>query len=117
MSVARDFDYEGQMQELHDSIVNLHSDLIEVEKSLFHQQLWGDFRHQLGVRNAMVDPNPQGVPVSEYLSEITGGRAMMFSYIELGNKVHYYVKGGKVYICSAATAKKRWIEWWLTHKL
>jgi hypothetical protein len=112
MSLERNFNFEGQMQELLDSIVNLHSGIIEVENSLFHQELWGNTRHKLGSQHLKLNRQPAAIPVSDYLDEISGKYNMMFAYTDLGNRLHYYVENGKVYLCSPVTAKKRWIAWW-----
>jgi hypothetical protein len=43
-------------------------------------------------------------------AELIGCLKKLFN--EVGNKFQYYVDTEKLYICSANTAKKRWIDWW-----
>jgi len=98
---------EAQMHAALDSIVALKSDLIEVEQSLFEQKLYG---------YSWFNPTGRVVAVSEYLKTITPETdRFSLSYINLGYRIHYYAQEGKVYICSAATAKRRWIAWWLAY--
>jgi hypothetical protein len=34
-------------------------------------------------------------------------------FFDVGNKFQYYLDDGKLYICTADAAKKRWIKWWV----
>ncbi|GGA91993.1 hypothetical protein GCM10011511_14240 [Puia dinghuensis] len=99
------FDFEGQMQEVLDSLIALKNDSIIVERSLLNRPLWGNMRYKLG----------QALPGDRFLKLSVGDFLDSWAFRifkELGNKLQYYVENGKLYICSAESAKKRWIDWW-----
>jgi hypothetical protein len=98
------FDFEGQMQEVLDSLIALKNDSIIVERGLLNRPLWGNMRHKLG----------QSVAGDQYLHLSVGEFLDSWDlslFRELGNKFQYFVDEGKLYICSAESAKKRWIDW------
>jgi hypothetical protein len=100
-----DFDFEGQLHEILDSLIALKNDSIVVEPALLDQPLSGNWRTKLGYAK----------PGSRFLWLSVGSfldTRFLSLFWELGNKFQYYVDGGKLYICSANTSKKRWIDWW-----
>ena len=102
--LERDFDFEGQMQEILDSLISLKNDSIVVERVLLNRQLCGNMRSKLG----------HGAPGDRYLQLSVGEFLDPWSsrlFGDVGDKFQYYVDMGKLYICSANTAKKRWIDW------
>jgi hypothetical protein len=103
--LEHNFDFEGQMQEVFDFLIGLKNDSIIVEKALLGQPLWGNIRSKLG--DADSGDHFLTLSVHEFLHPWS--RSL---FHELGNKFQYYVDNGKLYLCSAYSAKKRWIGWW-----
>jgi hypothetical protein len=99
------FDFEGQFHEVLDSIRSLDNALITVEDTLFHSELWGPTRYKLV--NAWPKKGIQGANIGEFLDRVTE-----VDYLDLGNKMNYYVENGKVFICSPLTAKIKLCSWW-----
>jgi hypothetical protein len=105
MVLEHDFDFDGQLQEILDSLIGLKNDCIIVEWALLNRPLSGNMRTKLG----------RAGPGSQYLQLSVGEFLDSFRlsfFDELGDKFQYYVDGSKLYICSTNTAKKRWIDWW-----
>jgi hypothetical protein len=106
MTLKSDFNFEGQMQEALDSIIALRNNLIAVDTALQKQKLWGNLRNKLG--NHKFPDGSQGTSIGEILDPF-GSTA----FFDVGKKIQYYIDDGKLYICTADTAKKRWIKWWI----
>jgi hypothetical protein len=102
----KDFDFEGQMREALDSIIALRNSSIWVDTTLLNRELLGNVRYGLGKRR--FNDGSQGTTIGELLDPLE----FHFMFKELGYRYQYYVDRGKVYICSADSAKKRWIGWW-----
>ena len=73
--------------------------------TLLTRELWGNGRYKLGKRK--FNDGTQGTIIVGLLDPFE-----FFVFKELGYRYQYYVDRGKVYICSADSAKKRWIAWW-----
>lgn len=109
MTLRPDFDLEEQIQEALDSIIALHNSLITVEPALLTQKLGGSFRFKLGHKT--FPDGSQGTSIGELLDP------WGLNFFDVGNRFQYYMDDGKLYICTADTAKKRWIKWKTGHSL
>jgi integrase len=78
---------------------------IIVERTLLSQPLSGNMRTKLG--RASEGDRYLELSVGEFFDSF---RLNLF--FELGDRFQYYVDMSKLYICSANTAKGRWIDWW-----
>jgi hypothetical protein len=105
LTLSGDYDFEGQMQEALDSLIALKNDSIIVDSALLNRPLWGNWRHKLG--SATEDGMHLKLFVADFLDPWGSPR-----FWELGTKIQYYIENGKLYICSAGIAKKRWEDWW-----
>ena len=83
------------------------ADRLVVEDGLLGTSLWGYSRIGYGGGNA----GPKEEEFTKLLNDIAGAD-QTFSYCDQGNRIQYYVTDGKVYICSALNAKRRWLDWW-----
>jgi hypothetical protein len=93
------------MREALDSIIALRNNSICVDSTLLTNELWGNWRYKLGQKK--FNDGTQGTTIGDLLDPFE------FSlFRDLGYRYQYYVDRGKVYICSADSAKKRWITWW-----
>jgi hypothetical protein len=106
MRLENNFDFDGQIKEVLDSIIALHNNLIAVDTALLSQKLAGNFRFKLG--NETFPDGSQGTSIGSFLDPF--GSDMFF---DMGNKFQYYLDDGKLYICTADATKKRWINWWV----
>ena len=103
------FDFEGQTQEILDSVIALKNDSIIVEKSLLNRPLCGYWRQKWG------HPAAEGRYLEVSIGDFLDTRFLKIFW-ELGTQFQYYVDNDKLYICSASTSKKRWIDWWTESK-
>jgi len=95
---------EAQMHEIIDSLIALKNDSIIVERELVNATLRGDSNPLYGDNLSIT--HDWKVSVGEFLNN------PFFEFFrELGNRVQYYVENGRLYVCSPATAKKRWVDW------
>ena len=108
--LERDFDFEGQKQEILDSLIALKNGSIIVERALLNRSLCGNMRIKLG--HAGPGDRYLQLSVAEFLDPF--GISM---FNQVGDRFQYYFDTGKLYICSASTAKKRWIDWWASQTI
>ena len=92
-----DFDFESQIKEALDSFNHLKSKSISIEDTLFKSKLRGDFKSKFG----------SPITIEEFFSLLDFN-----NYLSLGSSIQYYLDGGKLYICSPETAKRKLITWW-----
>jgi hypothetical protein len=107
--IEPDFDFEAQMQEIIHLLIDLKNDSIIVERDLINQPLFGTVRHKFG------DSGPGNKYLQLSVGRFLDDWASNFFW-DLGERFQYYVSNDKLYICSANTAKKRWIDWWANQK-
>lgn len=56
---------------------------------------------------AWVDNDHESIPISEIAYSTS-----RYGYCDIGNNFCYYVNDSILHFCSAATSKKRWLQWW-----
>jgi hypothetical protein len=106
MVLERDFDTEGQIQEILDSLIALKNDSIIVERNLLGRPLCDNLRFKLG--RASNRNEHLVLSVHDFL---VNGFSRLFWDLG-GRQFQYYIENDKLYICSSSTSKRRWIDWW-----
>jgi hypothetical protein len=56
-------------------------------------------------------PSISGGDVGSVLESLTG-----CTYASLGSQIEYYIEGKLIHLCSPATARKRWLDWYAIHR-
>jgi hypothetical protein len=99
--------YESQLQSAIRSIYQSNYPSVHIDNKLLTiKKLWGEFEYGLdGITNGSSDNN-----IYKLLSLVVSNSPM--DYGETGSKINYYVKDGKLYICSPEISRDIVIKWW-----
>lgn len=96
-TIERDFDFDAQIKEVLTALKRSGYYFIKVEDTLFKIKLTGDFISKFG----------SPVDIDSFFQLLDLDR-----YSSLGSRLQYYLEGGRLYICSPMTARKRLVNWW-----